>query len=87
MMRRSIYSKDEKRGSPLIDVMWDRTALLMEAKAGTLDIKAIGPMFARAMSEITEAIKTGQANAKKQDGEKDGAGAGTPQADSAVEPG
>lgn len=78
MIRRSIYSTDPKHAPPLIEILWDRTLLLMEAKAGTLDIKAIGPMFAKAMSEITEAIKTGKANGiKKSDGGQASAGAGT----------
>ena len=87
MMRRCIYSKDPKHAPPLIEVYWDRTMLLMEAKAGTLDIKSIGPMFQKAMSEITEAIKTGKANAQKSNGGKEGAGEGTAEADSPVEPG
>lgn len=87
MMRRSLYSKDPKHSSPLIDIMWDRTMLLIEAKAGTLDVKSIGPMFARAMSEITEAIKTGKANGiKKSDGGEKSPGAGTAAPDQGVEP-
>lgn len=88
MIRRSLYSKDPKHASPLIEILWDRTMLLMEAKAGTLDIKSIGPMFAKAMSEITEAIKTGKANGiKKSDSGKEVPGAGTAGSDTPLLPG
>lgn len=49
--------------------------ILIEAKAGTLDIKAIGPMFQQALVEITEAIKIGKANGtQKSHSGKEGAG-------------
>jgi hypothetical protein len=76
MMRRSLYSTDPKHSPPIIEVLWDRGALMIEAKAGTLDVKAIGPMFQKALREIQEAIIKGQSNAKKQDGESSSAGEG-----------
>jgi hypothetical protein len=88
MMRRSMYSKLPDHAPPIIEILWDKGALMIEAKAGTLDIKAIGPMFQQVLVEITQAIKAGQANGiKKSHGEKGGAGSGTAQADSGVEPG
>lgn len=87
MFRRSLYSKDPKHSSPIVEILWDRGALMIEAKAGTLDIKSIGPMFQRALVEITEAIKQGQTNAKKSHSQEVSPGEGTPEADSPVEPG
>lgn len=68
MMRRALYSKDEKHAPPLIDIQWDKGALMIEAKAGTLDIKAIGPLFNEVLKEITASIMKGKENAKTQDG-------------------
>jgi hypothetical protein len=77
MMRRSVYSTNPKWASPIIEILWDKSALAIEAKAGTLDIKAIGPMFQQALKEITEAIIKGKQNAKTQDSNRPPASEGT----------
>lgn len=88
MQRRSLYSKDPKHAPPIVEILWDKGALMIEAKNGTLDIKAIGPIFQQVLVEITAAIKTGKANGiKKSDGGKEGTGSGASAPTQDIEPG
>jgi hypothetical protein len=83
-----MYSKLPDHAPPIIEILWDKGALMIEAKNGTLDIKAIGPMFQQVLVEITQAIKAGKENGiKKSHGKQDGVDQGTASADPGVEPG
>ncbi|MFI5397625.1 MAG: hypothetical protein ACHQ9S_18970 [Candidatus Binatia bacterium] len=78
MMRRHVYSKRPEWSTPLVEVQWDKSALMIEARDGTLDIKAIVSMYSQAIQEITDAIIAGKRNAKKQVRDGGAATAGTP---------
>lgn len=62
MMVRRVRSKNPDWAAPLVEIMWDKGALMIDAKAGTVDIKTIGAMFSDALKEINEAILKGKEN-------------------------
>ncbi len=76
-MRRSLYSADPKHAPPLIDIMWDRGALMIEAKKGTLDVARLQTVISQAVKEIQEAVLKGKQNATKQDSDEPGPSPGT----------
>ena len=76
-MRRSLYSNDKEHVSPLVDIFWDRGALMIEAKAGTLDIGQLQRTITQAIKEIQEAVTKGKQNATQQDSDESPAGTRT----------
>jgi hypothetical protein len=74
---RAVYSENTNWPDPIFQIEWDSSAISIEAKAGTLDIKALTAIVQEAMKEIQEAVLKGKRNAKTKDGNSQAASPGT----------